>query len=180
MPLHEDFSAWVPLEGPVWESHWLFCDWRLTRDSNYPRLQLLTQLYLPHQRDSYHNCRADWILTYPQPQIVCVSKNGSHRLRVFPWSQKIILQNNFWSTRAHKFKIGKPLTPPFLSHSKNLCQPLDPTLITKPRKQKVEYFMGLIFRCVMIINYNSLIFLFNRWHCLWQKCIPEVYCSRQS
>jgi hypothetical protein len=74
---------------------------------------------------------------------------------VAPWSQKIILQNYFWSTRAHKFKIGKPLTPPFLSHSKNLCQPLDPTLITKPRKQKVEYFMGLIFRCVMIISLSD-------------------------
>ena len=113
----------------------------------HARLQLVTQLYLPHQRDSYHDCRADWILlTYPQPQIVCVSKSGSHfnptleqdpactithqTLIVAPWSQKIILQNYFWSTRAHKFKIGKPSTPPFLSHSKNKIMPtfgLDPS-----------------------------------------------------
>ena len=108
--LHEDFSAWVPLEGPVWESLWIFCDWRLTKDSNYPRFQLLTQLYLPHNLDSYHNYRADWILTYPQPQIVCVSKNGSH------FNPMIAGLTGFLPTLSHKLCVWVKMVLTLIPH----------------------------------------------------------------
>ena len=86
---------WSISEKQMVRSHFSATSWRLLSLSTtwmaclgksviflwlktYMRLQLLTQMYLPHQWDSYHDCRADWILTYPQPQIVCVSKSGSH------------------------------------------------------------------------------------------------------
>jgi hypothetical protein len=135
----------------------------------HARLQLVMQLYLPHQRDSYHNCRTDWIPTYPQPQVVCVSKNGSHF--------NPTLEQDPACTITHQTESGPLVTekscfkiiydPQELINSKlanlqhllscptlktKLRQPLDPTLLTKPWKQKVEYFMDL--RCVMIILYE--------------------------
>jgi hypothetical protein len=129
----------------------------------HARLQLLTQLYLPHQRDSYHNCRADWILTYPQPQVVCVSKNGSHFNPTLEQDQACTIThqtescplvaenscfkiNYFWSTGAPKFKIGKPSTPIFLTHSKNkIMPPFGPDPFYQAKETKDGVFLWWLY-----------------------------------
>jgi hypothetical protein len=97
-----------------------------------------------------------------QPQIVCASKNGSdfnptleqdlaytitHRLKSGP----LVTEKSFFKIISDPQELinSKLANPQHLiscpTLKTKLCQPLDLTLLTKPRKQKVEYFMGLIF-----------------------------------